>query len=112
MRDDCFVIRKEERISPLVKDINFILFIFTDETNTAGDASSASMNTGPKIQDWATQVDNAEQQEADYDADNLSQTNSSTRETAGRSNRGPRRRNTSQLLFLRSFLTPLLSFQF
>ena len=81
------------------RGIDVILFIFADETTEAGDAPSATVNTAPKIRDWAAQVENAEQQEADYDADNLSQTNSSTRESSGRPYRGQRRRNTSQLLF-------------
>lgn len=76
-----------------------ILFIFADETNESGDASSATISATPKSRDWAAQVDSAEQEEAENDADNLSQTNSLPRENRGRPYRGRRRRNTSLLLF-------------
>lgn len=76
-----------------------ILFIFADETNETGDASSATSSVTPKPRDWASQVESAEQQEAENDAENLSQTNSLPRENRGRPYRGQRRRNTSQLLF-------------
>jgi hypothetical protein len=83
-----------------MRRINVIIFIFTDEASeTTGDASSSTMSTGTKYRSWAAQVENEEQQEADYSADNLSQPNSLPIDAAERGRRGRRRRNNLRLLF-------------
>jgi hypothetical protein len=78
-----------------MRGINLTLFIFTDEASeTTGDASSSSTkSTGLKHRDWAAQVESEQQEDADYIADNLSQSNSLPID-AGRGRRGQRRRNT------------------
>jgi hypothetical protein len=87
-----------KRICSLIRKINVIIFIFTDEASEiTGDASSSTISTGPKYRDWAAQV---ESEEADHSADNLSQPNSLPVDPAGRGRRGQRRRNKSLLIIV------------
>lgn len=48
-------------------------FIFTDDMSESGDASSSTINPSQKHSDWATQVENAQQEEVDHSTDDTIQ---------------------------------------
>jgi hypothetical protein len=82
-----------------MRNADILIFIFTDEGSETPDASSSTISTGQKPLDWATQVEN-EQQEADYSADNISQSNTLPKDAGGRGRRRGRQRNKTRLLII------------
>jgi hypothetical protein len=82
-----------------MRNADILIFIFTDEGSETPDASSSTISTGQKPLDWATQVDN-EQQEADYSADSISQSNTLPKDAGGRGRRRGRQRNKTRLLII------------
>lgn len=70
-----------------MRNIDIIIFIFTDEASECGDASSATISTNRKHQDWAAQVESEQQQETDYNTDSMIQPSTVPRGSAGRGGR-------------------------
>jgi hypothetical protein len=82
-----------------MRNTDVIIFIFTDETSETGNESSSTISTNQKSTDWSTQVDNEQQQEADYSTDSMSQSNTLPKDGSERGRRR-RRRNKSRLLMM------------
>lgn len=76
-----------------MRNINILIFIFTDETNEATDESSSTTSTKQKSQNWAEQVDNQEKEDAESNKDSMSQPNNVPTDTDGQGKRRGRRRN-------------------
>jgi hypothetical protein len=76
-----------------MRNTDIIIFIFTDETNEIGDESSSKVTTGQKQRDWASQVENEQQQEAEYSTDSMSQSNTLPKDPGRRGRRRGRKRN-------------------
>jgi len=82
-----------------MRNTDVIIFIFTDETSETGNESSSTISTNQKSTDWSTQVDNEQQQEADYSTDSMSQSNTLPKDASERGRRR-RKRNKSRLLMM------------
>jgi hypothetical protein len=78
-----------------MRNLDVIIFIFTDETNEIGNEPSSTISTNQKPLDWATQVESEEQLEADYSTDSMSQSNTVPKDASERGRRRGRRRNKS-----------------
>jgi len=83
-----------------MRNLDVIIFIFTDETNEIGNESSSTISTNQKPLDWATQVESEEQLEADYSTDSMSNSNTVPKDANERGRRRGRRRNKSRLLIM------------
>jgi hypothetical protein len=71
-----------------MRNIDIIMFIFTDEASECGDASSSTIiSTNPKHRDWAAQVDSEEQQETGDNTDSIVQSSTLPRGAGGRGGR-------------------------